>query len=58
MTIDKLINTLEKIKEKHGNIECVQEIEEFYNKKINSTVENVRIVQFNGEKAAMVDWRR
>ena len=58
MRIDELIKLLEQIKKQHGNIECVQEIDDFFGKKkINSTIENVNIVDFDKGKAVQVDWR-
>ena len=57
MRIDELIKQLEEIKKRNGNIECVQETVDFFEKKIDSTVENVKVVNFNNGKAAKLDWR-
>ena len=58
MRIDELIDLLERTKKQYGNIECVQEIDDFFGeKKINSTIENVSIVNFNNGNAVLVDWR-
>ena len=59
MKINELIELLERVKQQHGNIECVQEIDDFFGKKkINSTIENVNIVEFGKGKAVRFDWRR
>lgn len=58
MKIEKLIMLLHDVQNRHGNIECVQEIEDFFGNKIDSTIEDIVIVNFQGEKAAKIDWRR
>jgi len=57
MNIDKLIENLQGIKEKHGSIECVGETQDFFGKTIDSTIETVRVVDFLGKKAVKLDWR-
>ncbi|MDP4174181.1 MAG: hypothetical protein Q8933_09455 [Bacteroidota bacterium] len=57
MNIDTLIENLKEVREKQGNIECVQEIKDFFDKTIDSTIETVRVVDFLGKKAVKLDWR-
>lgn len=57
MNIDKLILELQRVKEEHGNLECVVEIENFYRELTNSTVEKLETVMFHGNKAVKLDWR-
>ena len=57
MNIDKLILELQRVKEEHGNLECVVEIDDFYRGLINSTVEKLETVMFHGNKAVKLDWR-
>ncbi len=57
MKIKDLIERLEYVEKQHGNIECVQEAEDFFGNKINSTIERADIVKFNNEKAVRLDWR-
>lgn len=57
MNIDKLIEQLQEAKKKHGNIECVEETQDFLGKTIDSTIETIRVVDFLGEKAVKLDWR-
>ena len=57
MNIDKLILELQRVKEEHGNLECVVEIENFYRELTNSTVVKLVTVMFHGNKAVKLDWR-
>jgi hypothetical protein len=57
MNIDKLIEELKDIKKEYGNIECVVETRDFFDKTIDSTVETLRVVDFLESKALKLDWR-
>ena len=57
VNIDKLILELQRVKEEHGNLECVVEIEDFYWELTNSTVVKLVTVMFHGNKAVKLDWR-
>ena len=57
MKIDQLIEELQTIQYRYGNLECVQEAEDFYHNMIHSTIESLTIVNYHGEKAVRIDWR-
>ena len=57
MKIEDLIKELDRVKEQHGNIECVIEAETVFDRKINSTVETLRIVDFGEGKAVRLYWQ-
>lgn len=58
MKIQRLIEELEKIKERHGDIECVVEMTNFYGDLIDSTVETLEVTRRkDGSAAVRIDWR-
>lgn len=57
MKIQNLIKRLQEIQEKHGDLECVVETENFYGDKIFSTVEDLRLKNFQDKPAIFLDWR-
>lgn len=57
MKIEKLIEELEKIKASEGNIECIIEAESLFDKKIDTTVETLRVIDFLDGKAVRFYWQ-